>query len=143
MRDFRSLRVWQASHSMVLEVYRASAGFPRAETYGLTSQLRRAAVSVASNIAEACGRGGDLDFRRFIQVALGSASETEYQILLAKDLGYLEPARHDDIVKTVHQVKRMLSRLRDQAVKRPARVEVEMAEGRRPMADGKPMMAEC
>jgi len=103
----------------VLEVYKETSGFPADETYGLRAQLRRAVVSVASNIAEGCGRSGDLDFRRFIQMALGSASETEYQVLLAKDLGYLEPARHDEIVNDVHQVKRMLSRLRDQAVKKP------------------------
>ena len=119
MRDFHSLRVWVRSHELVLEVYRATTGFPLHETYGLGSQLRRAAVSVASNIAEGCGRSGDLDFRRFIQMALGSASETEYQVLLARDLGYLESAKHDEIVETVHQVKRMLSKLRDHSVKKP------------------------
>src|SRR3989304_3493787 len=124
MRDFRSLRVWQRSHDLVLEGYKETSGFPADETYGLRAQLRRAVVSVASNIAEGCGRSGDLDFRRFIQMALGSASETEYQVLLAKDLGYLKPEAHDEIAKGVHQVKRMLSRLRDHAVRNPsARVD--------------------
>ena len=108
----------------MLEVYKETSGFPADETYGLRAQLRRAVGSVASNIAEGCGRSGDLDFRRFIQMALGSASETEYQVLLAKDLGYLKPEAHDEIAKGVHQVKRMLSRLRDHAVRNPsARVD--------------------
>lgn len=132
MRDFRSLRVWQEAHGLVLEVYRTTAGFPKHETYGLTSQLRSAAVSVASNIAEACGRTGDLDFRRFVQIALGSASETEYQVLLAKDLGYMETARHNEIEVRLQRVKRMLSRLRDRSV----RAQRPTADGRRPMADG-------
>jgi four helix bundle protein len=105
--------------------------------YGLTSQVRKAAVSVASNIAEACGRSGDLDFRRFIQMALGSASEAEYQMLLARDLGYMETTSHDEIQMTFHRVKRMLSRLRDRSVKGPSSGQsFSTADGRRPTADG-------
>ena len=87
MQHFRNLLVWQKSHEMVLQVYRISRDFPREELYGLTSQLRRAAVSIPSNIAEGCSRGSDADFGRFLIIALGSSSEVEYQLLLARDLG--------------------------------------------------------
>ena len=87
MKDFRDLTVWQRSHQFVLHVYQTTSGFPKAEQFGLTSPIRRAAVSVPSNIAEGCGRGSDADFARFLQMAFGSACETEYQVLLARDPG--------------------------------------------------------
>ena len=89
MRDFRNLRVWQIAHELVRRIYIEIVGFPREERYGLASQIRRSAVSIPSNIAEGCGRGTDADFRRFMQMALGSASELDYQLLLANDLGML------------------------------------------------------
>jgi four helix bundle protein len=87
MQDFRNLLVWQKSHELVLEIYRISRDFPREELFGLTSQMRRCAVSVPSNIAEGCGRGSDPDFARFLIIAMGSCSELEYQVLLSRDLG--------------------------------------------------------
>lgn len=89
MKDFRSLQVWQEAHEFVLSLYSATKAFPRDEQYGLTSQIRRAAVSIPSNIAEGCGRAGDAELARFCQIAMGSASEVEYQLFLAKDLEYL------------------------------------------------------
>jgi len=90
MRDFRKLSVWQKSHALTLDVYQATAPFPRQEVFGLTSQLRRSAAGIAANIAEGCGRSSDKDFARFLTVVLGSASESEYHVLLAFGLGYLK-----------------------------------------------------
>ena len=110
MQDFRDLKVWAKAHRLVLDVYRATASFPREELYGLTSQLRRSAASVPSNIAEGCGRSQG-DFKRFIQIAAGSASELEYQLLLAKDLELLEIQTFRALSSKTIEVKRMLAGL--------------------------------
>jgi four helix bundle protein len=89
MQDFRQLKVWEKAHHLALEVYKATSTFPKEEIYGLTSQLRRASGSIPTNIAEGCGRNTDADFARFLQIAMGSASETEYQLILAYDLEFL------------------------------------------------------
>ncbi|MEP7235030.1 MAG: four helix bundle protein, partial [Ignavibacteriota bacterium] len=89
MQNFRTLKVWEKSHQLTLDIYAATQSFPKAEVFGLVSQLRRASTSIGSNIAEGCGRGTDPDFRRMLQIAYGSASETDYQIVLSKDLGYI------------------------------------------------------
>ena len=109
MKEFRTLKVWRKAHELVLAVYRSTSRFPPEERYGLTSQLRRAAVSVPSNIAEGCGREGDRDFARFLSIAGGSASEAEYQLLLARDLGYLSEERHRPLDAQINEVKRMLN----------------------------------
>ena len=109
MRNFRELTVWQKAHGLVLEVYRGSSRFPADERFGLTAQVRRAAASIASNIAEGCGRGSDKDFARFLGIAAGSASEVEYQILLARDLGYLSDEDHGSLNAGVNEVKRILN----------------------------------
>jgi len=75
VKDFRKLKVWEKSHHLTLAVYKATALFPKDELYGLTSQIRRSGVSIAANIAEGCGRAGDAEFARFLQIAMGSASE--------------------------------------------------------------------
>jgi four helix bundle protein len=111
MQDFRKLMVWQKSHALVLEVYRISRDFPSEERFGLTSQMRRCAVSIPSNIAEGCGRGSDPDFARFLTIAMGSSSELEYQLLLSKDLGYLETMLYQSLELKVIEVKRMLAGL--------------------------------
>lgn len=94
-----------------MEVYRHTQDFPAEERYGLTSQLRRSSVSVAANIAEGCGRGSDSDFRRFLQMAMGSASETEYHLLLAQDLGFIGQEPYQTLTQQVQEVKRMLASL--------------------------------
>ena len=108
MRDFKQLKVWEKAHSLVLEIYRITHLFPAEERFGLTSQLRRAAASVPSNIAEGCGRGGERELSRFVSIAAGSASEVEYHILLARDLGYLNNEQHQALDMHVNEVKRML-----------------------------------
>ena len=90
MQDFKKLQVWQKSHDLTLRMYELTSRFPREEIYGLTNQIRRACASIPTNIAEGCGRGSSADFARFLHIAMGSANETEYLILLARDLKYLE-----------------------------------------------------
>jgi four helix bundle protein len=90
VRNYRELRVWQEAHEMTLQIYRASNSFPEDELYGLRSQLRRAASSIGANLAEGCGRQSSADFGRFVRMAMGSASELDYHVLLAADLGYIE-----------------------------------------------------
>ena len=112
MQDFRQLQVWQKSHQLVLQVYGITQAFPASEGYGLSQQMRRASVSVPSNIAEGSGRGSDKEFAHFAQIAVGSISELEYQLLLAKDLGYLNASRYQELSLQITEVKRMLIGLR-------------------------------
>ena len=111
MKDFRGLSVWQRAHSITLCVYRSTQSFPREETYGITSQMRRCSSSVAANIAEGCGRRGNAEFARFLGMAMGSASELEYFLLLARDLEYLLPVSYEVLSKDVGEMRRMLNGL--------------------------------
>jgi four helix bundle protein len=111
MKDFRKLSVWEKSHSLVIEIYKITASFPKNETFGLTSQIRRACASIPANIAEGCGRDGETELARFLQIALGSASELEYHILLARDLTFLDEKSYDNLNNRVTEVKRMLTSL--------------------------------
>jgi len=111
MKDFRELKVWEKSHRLALAVYKATARFPKDELYGLTSQLRRSSVSVPANIAEGCGRGSNSELGRFLQIAMGSASELEYLFLLAHDLDFLSAPLYQNLAKEVVEVKRMLASL--------------------------------
>ena len=109
MKDFRELKVWRKSHELVLDLYRSTNSIPHEEKYGLTSQIRRAAVSIPSNIAEGCGRNSDPDFARFLQIAMGSSSEVEYQLLLSHELGYLNSDDYERLNQSVIEVKKMLT----------------------------------
>ena len=111
MKDFRDLTVWQKAHELTLAVYRTTAGFPREELYGLTSQLRRSCASIPANLAEGCGRNGDAELARFCSIAMGSASELEYHLLLAKDLKLIKPKDHEALAGCATELKRMLSGL--------------------------------
>ncbi len=111
MKDFRELKVWEKAHQLTLLVYQLTAAFPQDERYGLTSQIRRASMSIATNIAEGCGRGSDADFAHFLQIAMGSACETEYQLLLAQDLGYLPQDGYSVLQDSLQEVKRMIASL--------------------------------
>ena len=92
MKDFKELKVWSKAHELTVAIYRLTRTFPRDEIYGLTSQERRSTASIGANIAEGCGRHSDGELARFLQIARGSASETEYHLLLAKDLRFLSEA---------------------------------------------------
>ena len=111
MKDFRQLKVWQLAHELVLATYRATRKFPADERFGLTSQIRRCCVSIPANIAEGCGRRGNGEFQRFLQIASGSASELEYHFLLANDLGFLPTESHADIARSLTSIRKMLSAL--------------------------------
>ena len=108
MKDFRKLVVWQKAHNLTVEIYKKTATFPRAEIYGLTSQIRRATTSVPANIAEGCGRKSEAEFGRFLQIAMGSASELEYHLLLARDLEYLPESDYAPFDSQVCEIKRMM-----------------------------------
>ena len=111
MQDFRKLLVWQKGHAIVLSIYRATSTFPDHEKYGLTSQMRRAAHSIPSNIAEGCGRAGRIELRQFLHLALGSASELDYFLLLSRDLQLLTSRQYETLEKRVLELKLMLSGL--------------------------------
>ena len=111
MKDFHELKVWQKAHQLTLAVYQITATFPREELYGLTSQLRRACSSIPANLAEGCGRNGDAEFARFCCIAMGSASELEYHLLLARDLKLVKPKDHEELAKRAIELKRMLTAL--------------------------------
>ena len=113
MQDFRDLKVWQKAHELTLAVYRTTAKFPREELYGITSQLRRATASIPANLAEGRCRRSDRDFGRFVGIALGSASEVEYFILLSRDLGFIDTPVYDALAGQSQEVKKMLTSLYD------------------------------
>jgi four helix bundle protein len=135
MGDFRNLRVWQRAHQLTLDLYGETRGFPKEERYRLTSQLRRAAVSIPANIAEGCGRNGDTELARFLTIARGSASELDYFLLLAHDLGYLKSSRYEQLAEEVHGISRMLTNFVDRLRHPlPARPPVELP---RPVAESR------
>ena len=109
MKDFRQLKVWEKAHLLAPAVYPITARFPREKTYGLTAQIRRAASSIPSNTAEGCGRDGDAVLARFCIIARGSATELEYQLLLARDLTLLHPDDYEQLSQQTIQIKRMLT----------------------------------
>jgi four helix bundle protein len=109
MRDFRQLKVWEKAHHFTLQVYKTTRTFPSDERFGLKIQLRRATASVPTNIAEGCGRGSERELARFMSIAAGSASEVEYQLLLAFDLKYIQEETYRELNQQVNDVKRMLN----------------------------------
>jgi four helix bundle protein len=109
VRDFRKLKIWERGNRLTLEVYEVTAAFPTEELYGLTSQMRRACAAIPANIAEGCGRGSNADLARFLRMALGSASELETHLLLARDLAFLKPRDHERLTKEVTELKHMLT----------------------------------
>lgn len=111
MKGFKELLVWRKAHEMTMAVYLVTKAFPGEERYGLTSQLRRSASSIPSNIAEGCGRRSDREMARFLQIARGSASEVEYQVLLARDLHYLREQEFRRLSFQADELQRMLTAL--------------------------------
>ena len=117
MRNFEDLEVWQKAHALTVKLYRVTEPFPRSEMFGLTSQIRRAAGSIGANLAEGCGRWGEGELARFVQIAMGSASELQNHIRLARDLEFLNPDDYRNVLKDVVSVRQMLTALL-QAVRR-------------------------
>ena len=109
LQDFRKIKVWEKAHLLTIAIYEATKPFPSDERYGLTSQLRRAAMSVPTNIAEGSGRRSDKEFANFMNIAMGFASEVEYLLLLSKDVGHLNQTIHAALQADIEEVKRMLT----------------------------------
>ena len=97
MQDFKKLNVWVKAHDLTLQIYKITSSFPNLEQFGVTSQLRRACLSIPTNIAEECGRNTSTDFARFLQIAMGSACEVEYLLFLALELSYLEKDKFNQL----------------------------------------------
>ncbi|MEP6621950.1 MAG: four helix bundle protein [bacterium] len=110
MQDFQKLKVWEKSHHLAIDIHRVAGTFSRSGT-ALTSQLRRAALSVPSNIAEGSGKLGQLEFRRYLQIAMGSAAEVKYHLLAARDLELIGPETYHDLSERTSEVRRMLTGL--------------------------------
>ena len=123
MGAYRKLLVWQRAHEVTLTVYRETRRWPGHERYGLTAQIRRAATSIGCNLAEGCGRNSKGELARFARIALGSANEVEYQLHLARDLGYLTGETATKLLSETAEIRRMLSglgrRLNLNATRRP------------------------
>ncbi len=109
MKNFRKLQIWERSHKITLEVYRLTREFPKSESYGLVSQMRRSVSSIPTNIAEGCGRNTEKDFARFLDNAMGSASELEYQLILAHDLEYISLEAYETTNRELTEIRRMLN----------------------------------
>ncbi|HSB02086.1 MAG TPA: four helix bundle protein [Anaerolineales bacterium] len=109
MKDFRSLKVWEKAHALTLATYKLTEQFPKQELYSLTSQVQRAAVSIPANIAEGCGKDSDSELKRYFSIAMGSASELEYLLLLARDLGYLQGSNYQSAQNDLVETRKMLN----------------------------------
>lgn len=112
MRDFRKYDIWQLSHELTLEVYKITSTFPKEELFGMTSQLQRATSSIPTNISEGCGRNSDKEFNQFLNIALGSALETEYLFILSKDLNYLNQETFQDLELKINNIKSKIYNLK-------------------------------
>lgn len=111
MQDFRNLTVWHAAKGLTKYIYEITAAFPDNEQFGLKSQMRRASISICSNIAEGCGRRGDPEFRRFLHVAMGSACELECELILSVDLSFITESSTEEALNRLTEVKRILGGL--------------------------------
>src|SRR5271165_5041755 len=111
MRNYEDLDVWQKAHALTIKLYRLTESFPRTEVFGLTSQIRRAAGSIGANLAEGCGRWGDPELARYVQIAMGSASELQNHLRLARDLEFLSDSDFSASTKALTGVRQMLTAL--------------------------------
>jgi four helix bundle protein len=112
MHRFKELEIWKKSRKFCSEIYSVTAEFPSQEKFGLTNQLRRASVSIPSNIAEGSSRNSQKDFSRFLEIAIGSAYEIENQLLVASDLGFLNEENFNGLVSNLEEIIKMTSRFR-------------------------------
>lgn len=110
MRDFRQLEVWRVAHQLTLAVYRETVYLPKQETYGLMAQLRRSVLSIEANISQGCGKNDNIEFAHFLQNAFAAANQTECELLVAFDLGYLREEVHARLVAQIQSVRKMLTR---------------------------------
>lgn len=113
MRNFKKYDIWQLSHKLTLDIYDITSAFPKEELYGLTSQIRRACSSIPTNISEGCGRNSEKEFNQFLNIALGSANETEYLIILSKDLNYISSEKFNELENQVNIIKSKIYKLKE------------------------------
>ena len=111
MRDFRKFDIWQEGILLVKKVYSVSEKLPKDETFGLKSQMQRAAVSIPSNIAEGCGRGSDIEFKRFLEIAIGSSFELETQLIIVEGIYAIEKKEIEEIISTINSLQRKINSL--------------------------------
>jgi four helix bundle protein len=109
LANYRDLKVWAKAHELSIAIYKATATFPKDEQYGLTSQIRRSCTSIPANVAEGYGRGSDAELARFLRIAMGSANELDYHLLLARDIDILDVSSYDRLVNQLDDVRRMLT----------------------------------
>ena len=112
MRDYKKYDTWKIAHELVKEIYTISESFPKSELFGLTSQIRRASVSIPTNIAEGCGRSTDKEFARFLEISIGSTNETEYLLLLSCDLGFTTEEKLLSLNPKLNLIRQKLIQLR-------------------------------
>ncbi len=108
MRDFQQFEFWQKGHQLTLRIYQSTKSFPKDEIYGLTSQMRRSASSIPTNIAEGCGRESNLEFKRYLIIAAGSCSELQYQLILSKDLKYISDDLFKELTDELIRIRKMI-----------------------------------
>lgn len=108
MRDFRKLQIWKDAVELVISIYKLIQLLPSSEKFELSSQMKRAAVSVPSNIAEGCSRNSDIEFKRFLEIAIGSTFELETQLMIAEKLGYISKLNLDQEIKLIHELQRRI-----------------------------------
>jgi four helix bundle protein len=111
MQDFKKLRVWKKAHDLTLDIHLVTRSFPPEEVFGLRSQMRRASSSIGINIAEGCGHSSQVELRRYLRMSQGSASELEYELLLARDLKLLAERTYSELSDRVVEIKRMTTAL--------------------------------
>ena len=119
MQNYKDLKVWEKGHSFTLQVYECTKAFPKDEVYSLTNQLRRSAASIPANIAEGCGKNSNLEFAHYLNIALGSANESEYYLILSKDLLYLKEQFFQNLFNLINEVKGMLIALINKVRSKP------------------------
>jgi len=108
MQNYKDLKVWEKSHLFTVKIYEVTKSFPKEELYSLTNQIRRASSSIPANIAEGCGKNSNSDFANFLNISLGSANESEYFLILSKDLSYLNEENYNILYKIINEIKSML-----------------------------------
>jgi four helix bundle protein len=133
VRNFENLEVWQMAHTLTVELYRLTETFPRTEIFGLTSQIRRASGSIGANLAEGCGRWGEVELARYVQIAMGSASELQNHLRLAQDLGFVNAADYDKMIGQLISIRKMLTALL-QTLRRSQKHVAELSSGQEPPA---------
>ena len=125
VKSFRELTVWREAVELVVDCYRLAELLPPGERFGIVAQMKRCATSIPANIAEGCGRDSDRELARFLLISMGSANETEYHLLLAKDLGYLSSDAYASLAADVAEVKRMMSGLLSRLPARNSKLETQ------------------